>query len=62
MFVETMKWREREGIDDIIETFPQTRYCRLLTNYWPNILSPILHTKDGHTVVLLTLKFSTLTL
>ncbi len=26
MFVEAMKWREREDIDNIVETFPKNRY------------------------------------
>lgn len=51
MYIEAQKWRKREGIDTILETFPKNRFCKLLLNYWPNLTSPMAHTKDGQTVI-----------
>jgi len=35
MFTKSMKWRQDNDIDHILEWFPQTEYYDKLMNYWP---------------------------
>jgi len=39
LFVNAMKVREEEGIDQILETFPQTFWFKTITDYWPTSIS-----------------------
>jgi len=49
LFINAMKVRQTESIDQILETFPQTFWYKTLTQYWPTSISPTrLHVaKDG---------------
>jgi len=54
MFTESMKWRNKENIDTILDFLPKTNpFFDLLKEYWPhNILSPHrFYTKDGWPVI-----------
>lgn len=53
LFVNAMKLREEEQIDDILETFPQSFWYNTLIDYWPTSVSAnkFHYAKDGGPVV-----------
>jgi len=48
LFDNALKWREEQGIDDIIESFPEDYWYKTLMDYWPNSVNPTQYhwTKD----------------
>jgi len=54
MFTESMKWREKESIDSVLDTLPKSNeYFEILNDYWPHsILSGHrFYTRDGWPVM-----------
>jgi len=52
LFVESMKWREENSIDTIMETFPKWEHFEKLVNYWPgSLLNLCPYTYDGSPVM-----------
>jgi len=53
LFINAMKVRESERIDDILETFPQNYWFKTITDYWPTSISEkkFHSAKDGCPVV-----------
>uniref|UniRef100_A0A6B2L6M4 CRAL-TRIO domain-containing protein n=1 Tax=Arcella intermedia TaxID=1963864 RepID=A0A6B2L6M4_9EUKA len=55
-YINSMKWREKEKIDTILEWFPETKHYAFLSEYWPLSLLPTQHapplrTNDGYQVI-----------
>lgn len=53
LFINAMKHRQEEKIDDILETFPQTFWYNTLADYWPTSVNAVKfhYAKDGGPVV-----------
>lgn len=53
LFDSARAWREKENVDDIIETFPDNYWYKQLLAYWPTSIHPEKYhwTKDGCPIV-----------
>lgn len=52
LFINEMKLREKEQIDDILETFPQHYWFKTLHDYWPTSINhKFFVAKDGSPVI-----------
>lgn len=55
MFINSMKWREEQEVDTILETFPKTPWFKFIVAHFPSSHTDPkckeLFTKDGHNLV-----------
>jgi len=53
LFVNAMKWRKEENIDNLVETFQDDFWFDFLSSYWPTSISPerTFFTKDGCPII-----------
>jgi len=56
MFIDSMKWRQKENIDTIFDWMPKLNSFKFLCEYWPNSIIPEKHlhqfrTIDGYQVI-----------